>query len=212
MPVNAIHRIKQTFLAAYHLDAEMPPAHVEPELLFGSPGVEEMYGILNGASFDGGLYRLHQASDIPSWTRIVSAAFPQYGGRFQCFGFDWLGRMFALDQKRLVGNQPGVLMFEIGTGQALEIPANFLSFHCDELVEYAEAALALSAYREWKTKNPEPLTHYQCVGYKVPLFLGGVDVVGNMERVSMEVYWELCSQLLQQARTLPDGTSIQGVS
>lgn len=149
---------------------------------------------------------MHEADKVPNWTHAACEAFPQFKDRIECFAFDWLGRMFALDSKRSVNGEPGVLMLEPGTGQALEIPATFLSFHCEELIEYADAALAKTAYEQWRKENPAPLAHTECAGYKVPLFLGGEDTVSNMERVDMEVYWELCTQLLKQTRSLPDGS------
>ena len=34
----------------------------------------------------------------------------------------------------------------------------------------------------------------RCAGYKVPLFLGGDDIVENLEDSDMEVYWEVLTQ------------------
>ncbi|MEU0792390.1 T6SS immunity protein Tdi1 domain-containing protein [Amycolatopsis sp. NPDC005961] len=34
-----------------------------------------------------------------------------------------------------------------------------------------------------------------CAGYQVPLFLGGADVVENLEEFDLEVYWSLCAQM-----------------
>jgi hypothetical protein len=49
------------------------------------------------------------------------------------------------------------------------------------------------------------------VGYRVPLFLGGKDVVGNLKVTDLEVYRSLSSQLRGATRNLPPGSAIGGV-
>jgi hypothetical protein len=120
--------------------------------------------------------------------------------------------MFALDSNRLIGDQLGVLMLEPGTGQALEIPVGFLDFHCDELIEFADAALAREAFGSWRQLDNRPLSPTECVSYRVPLFLGGKDEIENMERSDLSVYWDLSGQLIRQADALPEGTPITGTS
>jgi hypothetical protein len=105
-----------------------------------------------------------------------------------------------------------VLLLEPGTGEALEIPATFTSFHDSELFEHADVAVALSFYRDWlKTGGVAP-TYAQCVGYKRPLYLGGADNVSNLELADFEVYWGLAAQLLAKVRGLPVGTRVANVS
>jgi hypothetical protein len=166
---------------------------------------------LGGTAFGQGVYRLHSIDGAAGWTRAVIQAFPSYT-EIECFGSDWLGRQFALSPKHRVQDEPGVLMFEPGTGQVLTIPATFLSFHTEELIEYTDAALARSAYEGWLENGGAKPTYQECIGYKVPLFLGGADNAENMEKTDMEVYWQLTAQLLVQARNLQDGTAIGKVS
>lgn len=83
---------------------------------------------LGGLTFGGGLYRIHDPSSADAANRLVADAFPDFGNRHSCFGFDWLGRQFATDAARGSADDPEVLMFEPGTAQALEIPAPFSPF------------------------------------------------------------------------------------
>lgn len=73
----------------------------------------------------------------------------------------------------------------------------------EQLDELREPALAGSFFARWALANPEllPLDVTQCAGYKVPLFLGGKDVLENLEVIDLEVYWSLSGQL-RQARGL----------
>ena len=87
-----------------------------PSSVLGWTAVIDGFG---GSSFDRGLYRVMRATDIDEWSARVALAFPHFGSRVVCFAFDWLGRVFAVDLDRNEGGQPGVVMFEPGTGEAL---------------------------------------------------------------------------------------------
>lgn len=167
------------------------PADIESH----AAGITELLESSGGSSFDDGLYRLHSLADLGKWTTIVEQAFPQYKGHIVCFAYDWLGRQFALDQRK--GKQWHVLMIEPGTGDGIVIPASFADFHNVELVEYAEEALAEPFFDDWLESGGDPLEPSQCVGYIKPLFQGGSDDLENLELTDMEAYWQRCADLLQ---------------
>lgn len=153
-----------------------------------------------GVTFRGGLYRVHDDQTGPQSLSLVADAFPEFAQRVCPFGYDWLGRQFAVDSGRIDGGQPMVLLLEPGTGEALEIPVPFSAFHDDELVDHPDAALASDFFAAWSGSNSDalPLLRNQCVGYRVPLFLGGKDTTENLEVSDMDVYWTLCGQLRGQ--------------
>lgn len=206
--------MESTFLASFECDDKQGPAQngraPAGPLLGATAAAVYLLGRYGGASFEGGLYRLHAAADIDRWTKVVARAFPDHAG-FECFATDWLGRQFALSRSNLVDGVPGVLMFEPGTGEVLTIPTNFLTFHTSELMDYADAALARSAYQDWLDAGGVKPTIQECIGYTVPMFLGGPDTIDNMEKTDMEVYWELTAQMLAQVKDLPPGTPITEV-
>lgn len=147
-----------------------------------------------GKSFLNGLYRLYSTADAAKWNEIVGQGFPGYAGRISVFGYDWLGRIFAVNLK--TGT---VLLFEPGTGEVLDIPADFTDFHNVEIVEYHEDSLASRFFEEWFEANDHyVLPHDKCAGYKVPLFLNGEDGIGNLEVSDMEVYWGIMAQLISR--------------
>lgn len=173
-------------------------------------GLNEFFENYSGSSF-GGLYRVHSVQNIGKWNQIVGDAFPEFSSRIFCFGYDWLGRQFALDRKRIESGESLVLMLEPGTGEVLEIPVNFVQFHEKELIHHADAALAAEAYQEWLSAGNEPPEHGQCVGYKKPLFLNGSDTFENYELTDLDFYWDISSQILEQVRGLPIGTPINNI-
>jgi type VI secretion system (T6SS) immunity protein Tdi1 len=172
-------------------------------------GLREFFSAFGGASFRGGLYRAIHPADLSEWKERINLAFPQFDERITCFGYDWLGRTFALDSKRSENGQLGVIMFEPGTGEALEIPSNLQTFHDAGLMEFGEVALAISFYEKWAAIEGVQPFYTQCIGYKKPLFLGGVDEVENLEVSDLNVYWHIMGQLIQKTTGLPAGTPVR---
>lgn len=195
------------------ISEETPGAEPDPALV-GVPGYPEFAHRYAGCTFQQGLYRMHDRASA-SWGQAVLAdAFPEMATRLRVFGYDWLGRQFAVDDERVQDGEPLVMLVEPGTGDALEIPETFVGFHERELVDHAEAALASDFFTRWSRSQPSllPLHRRECVGYAVPLFLGGLDDLENLEVVDMEVYWSLCAQLLRGTRRLPPGGTVGSVS
>lgn len=153
---------------------------------------EDFIDLMNGKSFLNGMYRLFSINDVEKWNEITEKAFPKYKNYIVVFGYDWLGRIFAIN--KLNGT---VLMFEPGTGEVLSIPVSFEDFHDSEIVEYHEDCLASEFFEEWyMDSNNYELQTSECVGYKVPLFLNGDDDIDNLEVSDMEVYWEIMMPLI----------------
>jgi hypothetical protein len=170
------------------------------------PGLGELIARFGGASFNGGLYRIVRASDMSAWNARVSFGFPEFTERITCFGYDWLGRAFTADAERREQGQPAVLMFEPGTGEVFDVPANLQTFHDVELIRDSDPALASNAHKEWLARGGAVPAYAECIGYKVPPFLNGADEFENMELSDLDVYWHLMGQLIVKTRNLRPGT------
>ena len=195
----------EAFQQAFTPDPSALPdaAGAPPDLK--TPGLGELIARFGGASFNGGLYRIVRAADMGAWNARVSLGFPDYAERIACFGYDWLGRAFAADAARQEQGQPGVLMFEPGSGGIFAVPANLQSFHDVELIQNSDRALASNAYKNWVDRGGAVPAYAECIGYKVPLFLNGKDEFENMELSDLEVYWHLMGQLIAKTRPLRPG-------
>ena len=147
---------------------------------------------LGGKKFGKGVFNTFTEENLSKWHQIVTEAYPEFENKFKLFGYDWLGRCFGIDMRKT--DNEGILMFEIGTNDVLEIPCSFESFLNEEIPLYSDACLAESFYYEWMEYSNTEVAYGKCVGYKVPLFLGGEDVADNLEECDMEVYWSLLTQ------------------
>ncbi|GAA2216067.1 hypothetical protein GCM10009850_115360 [Nonomuraea monospora] len=103
-------------------------------------------------------------------------------------------------------------MLEPGAGEVLEIPLPFSEFHEGELVEYADEALAKSFYEQWRATDAAPLGFGECVGYGVPLFLGGEDGLANLGRCDIAMYWHIAGELRRGTAELAPGTTIGDIA
>ncbi len=182
--------------------------------LIDGPGAEKVLEIvseLGGQSFEHGLYRVLRADEVHKATQAARLAYPELSERILAFGYDWLGRLFAADSGRLAEGAPQVLLLEVGAGEAMQIPVDPIAFHENELVDHSADALAEPFFRQWQAATHSTVYHDQCVGYKLPLFLGGADTVDNLEAIDLSVYWHICSQLRAKAVTLREGQTITEV-
>lgn len=180
--------------------------------LDGPEFLRPLLSAYGGSTFMGGLYRVHDAASSATASASVEEAFPELQSPVICFGFDWLGRQFALDPSRGRPGDPEVLLLEPGTGEALDVPVTFSTFHDVGLSRFRDACLLPDFFTEWKATNDTQLAFDECVGYKVPLFLGGEDTVENLELINLDVYWSITGQLIRATRHLPPGTSISGIT
>jgi hypothetical protein len=176
---------------------------------FGVPGLSHVLEQLGGTTLNHGWYRVLRSDQVMATTKALEDVFPEYRGRVVAFGFDWLGRHFA---HALGKDEPTVLGLEVGAGEAMVIPGTVLEFHNEILINDSDAALAEQFWNEWRIKNPADVEFSKCVGYKVPLFLGGTDVVGNLEVYDLELYVNLCGQLRNKVRKLRPGQSIGSIA
>ena len=183
-----------------HFSADEPPTgHASADELkqienYGS-GITELLITYGGCSFRRGLYRLHTPQSALKWTQITTEAFPRYTSRIFCFGYDWLGRQFALDRLRMEDGQAQVLLIDLAFNEALEIPASFEVFHETELIDFTADVVSEPFFQEWLASGGASPATDQCVGYKVPPTLGGTDTIENLELNDMEVYWGVIGQI-----------------
>jgi hypothetical protein len=193
----------ESFRSAYPI-SDGPDLLTEPE---ATPGA--LRTAAGGRTFAKGLYRIHTADSASAMLRHLDAAFPDAPPHTMPYGYDWLGRQFCARADE--ASAPS-LMFEPGTAEMLEIPAPFSEIHDHEFVDYGDAALAQGFFTAYIASGGTAPAVGQCVGYKTPLFLGGVDGVQNLELIDMDVYWHLIGQLIRRVQGRPAGTGIESVT
>jgi len=198
----------QDFLRSYHPTVSIIQEGDKSLGVFSNSQVNDLFLECGGCVFRKGVYKTHTHGSSFYWTSVIVELFQDYKDRIIPFGFDWMGRQFAVDIRD--GNK--LFMFDPATVEAFELPQDLYSFHNRELVDDGDLYFDESKYKKALTKlNRSEIDYTECVGYKVPLFLNGKDDLENLEIGDNEVYWSFQSQIYQQVKKLPPGTKINSI-
>lgn len=162
--------------------------------------------VFSGKEFGDGAFKVFKKEEIEKWNGVVREMFPDFLMGFCLFGYDWLGRFYATDITENV-----IFVFDPSTNETMELFCQFAFFVNKTLPKSANDILALKLYKKYLKDNRKPV-YSSCVGYKVPLFLGGEDTLENYEETDMEVYWSILAQIIDKIKNMPDGTVIDNFS
>ena len=148
--------------------------------------IEEFLKNTSGKSFLNGLYTIFKKEDIEKWNGIIGEYFPDYKGSFSVFAYDWMGRIFVIEN-----NSNMVKMFDPEERTCYATDMDIVKFH-EEIVNDTDSMLSLNYFNQRLEKNNNKIIKYgECVGFKTPLFLGGKDELDNLEEIDMDVYWTI---------------------
>jgi len=150
----------------------------------------------SGIQFGNGLFTVFREEDIDAWQENVKDAFQITKEEVALFGYDWQGNCYGIAKEEKIVDK--VVLFEIGTGDVLLSEGCFEDNIDNEAPYNAEACLAGQFYKKWLDNGGKPSKYGRCIGYKVPLFLGGKDDITNLEDSDMDVYWSILSQIMNQ--------------
>jgi hypothetical protein len=151
-----------------------------------------------GHQFGNGLFTVFRKEDIQEWQKNVHDSFLMVNAQFILFGYDWMGNCLGIATDGF--NKDEVIIFEIGTGEVLSTRCSFVNFLDVEIPNNSDACLSSDFYQEWLAKKGMPVKYGRCIGYKVPLFLGGKDEIVNLEESDMDVYWNIIAQIMTQIK------------
>lgn len=176
-------------------------------------GWDELFTRFPGATFRNGIYRLHTPDTARLAHQLGGDAFPNLIHKYRFFGYDWLGRQFALDFEREIKDEPAVSLIDLVEREIYKIPEDFVGFHNETLDTDSKPAVQSHLFAEWAIKNSQtlPLKRNQIVGYRIPLTLGGKHEVSNMVVEDMDVSLEFERQIREATEGKEEGTPIRGV-
>lgn len=195
-----------------------PPEHAEgcsgeelPALIDPLPGgFADLMTRYAGASFGDGLYRLFTPEEVVKWTALAGGCFRGAADTVACFGMDWTGRQFALDVRRVERGEPLTSMLDVGAGEIVEIPASFAELHDEALLGFPDVLLYEGLYAEWRAHGGLAPVHGKCVGWRLPLFLGGEEEASNLVMHDAESYWRELGDRLAGSERSVEGSAAAG--
>jgi hypothetical protein len=176
--------------------------NLNPDSLF------ELLELHGGKTLNNGLYRVHTFKSSIQWASIIGQYFNGHKSKIYPYGFDWMGRQFCIsrDCNKLQ------IMFDISTIEYFELEQELELLHDEDFVNETESMLSSDLFIQvLKFCNRESIEYNECLGYKVPLFLGGADNIENYSIIDIEMYWDMQYQLYEKVRNLPEGTNIKSI-
>ncbi|MEV4704016.1 T6SS immunity protein Tdi1 domain-containing protein [Actinoplanes sp. NPDC049316] len=160
------------------------------------PGLRELAAECSGRTFGDGMVRVHAEAGSRLSSRLITEAFPEFAAAsFLAVAQDWTGRQYAVGTRPGTSHHGQVLLFEPATGDSFETDVDVPALLNEEFVSDPDTYLAGDLFAEWRSRDGRALQPHQCVGFKVPLFLGGEGSVDNLEMVDLDVYWSILGQL-----------------
>lgn len=153
-----------------------------------------------GIQFGRGLFTVLDKANALVLEKKLGYAFPEYKGAFRLFGFDWMGRCFAVP----ADNEDKVIVFDPGVFEAYDVSLGFRDFVNKAIPMSTNECLSSDAFISWYKATGETPAEGSCIGYKIPLFLGGADAIDNFETVNMEEYWDIITKAGRKLRGLED--------
>jgi hypothetical protein len=167
--------------------------------------VQMLIDQFGGATLDKGLFRIHNRGSFYYWTKLGFDYFKKYRGASYVFGFDWVGRHFAVTNK---ANKNIILMLDPATAEVFELEASIEDFFNIDLVEGKNDLLEEKRFQQLRKGISDDLAFDHCLGFIKPLFVGGKDENSNLDDSDMEIYWELNYQVYCKTKNLTDGTKL----
>ncbi|MGN6567879.1 MAG: hypothetical protein ACTHJ0_08000 [Flavipsychrobacter sp.] len=167
----------------------------------------DLFSKYEGCIIENGLFKFHTKGSSYIWTKYTSAFFKDYLNKIFCFGFDWMGRQFAVDLKIEM-----IYIFDSATGGAYQLDESLKDFLEKDLTIYREETFNIDFFDELYKIYKTEWVFSKCFGFSIPLFLNGKDEINNYECIDMEVYWDTNYQLLNKINNLPGGTLIDSVN
>ncbi|BDP42264.1 hypothetical protein DAETH_22330 [Deinococcus aetherius] len=156
---------------------------------------DELVDLIGGNSLYDGAYFILNRLMSSKCTELCLLLAPNFKGYITAIGHDWLGNIYAADTSRMMDGHPLILYFDVNSQEVLNTQQNLIEFHGNTLTSQGEGVLRLGEYDKW-TESGLPLKDAsRCIGYTIPLALGGSTELDNMEEVDIEVYWELTGQI-----------------
>lgn len=186
----------EKFLSQYSRDASSQPPAIQSKFEIKAI-LKDIYDF-NHTSFSNGLFRVIDFNKIEYWKEIISKVFDIDHLQITPFGYDWLGRIFAIESNN---NTPTgqIFLFVPYSSDSFKIPSSLIDFFDQILITEREAAVEATLFSKFIHSNKiNNIPIDKCASLNKPTFLGGDLTIGNMALCDIEVYWDIFGQVLDQ--------------
>ncbi|GAA1349528.1 T6SS immunity protein Tdi1 domain-containing protein [Falsarthrobacter nasiphocae] len=165
---------------------------------------------LPGTTFNNGLLRFHNEESGALALENLRDFFGERANELTPFAVDWRGRHFCRVQ--IEGNDVALradsAFMEASPLADYQETIAFL-LQSDDATNLLEADVMEKSFDALGVYG---LKFTDCIGLKVPAFLGGEEEISNFEVNNMDVYWTFNAQVYNKVKDLPPGTPITDIN
>lgn len=153
---------------------------------------------LKAGVYNHGIYQIVTSVESVELGVMIESVFPTVAGKIVPFAVDWMGRVFAIDSSLCDLHEAAtVTCFDLAEPSSFTTNANFDDFHNSVAVDMTDELLNINQLHQWTASHSLPEDGVSCIGYKIPLFMGGLDEIDNMELSIRSVYLHLLTELFK---------------
>ncbi len=161
------------------------------------------------SSYEGGLIRFLGSGTEPplvGWNGPDGwrSSWPDIECGLTVFGYDWMGRLYALDSGRVIQNEPLVGRLNPADGSVRTSDLTFAEFVLGDLIAYGDRILDRERFAERQAKDAAPLLGTDVVSYAESLS-DGPSAPTNAELTRIEEYVERAGIACAERRGLVRG-------
>ena len=180
------------FFGVYKLTKSLagdPPLVRDPMAIKG-------IGKLKVGTYNDGIYTIVSREEAEKLLPLVESVFPHIKGQIDIIAVDWMARVFAVDASaKDASGLSTVSCYDLAAPSSFFTDSNFDEFHEQVAVDQQYALFNINQYEDWIKGNAPPSDGVSCVGYKIPLFLGGEDALENQELSDRSVYLHILAEM-----------------
>lgn len=163
---------------------------------------------LPGCTFNNGLLRFHNEESGAVAQQCLFQCFGESAVELTPFAFDWLGRHYCRVQ---IDGQDMAVRTDSAFQEAsviTDFDKTVIYFlEVDEAPDLLDIGLM---ERIFERLGVSGLKFTECIGFKIPPFLGGTEEISNFELNNIDVYWTFNTSVYDSVKHLPPGTPISG--
>lgn len=112
------------------------------KVLETNPKIKALLERHEGATFENGLIRIHNAGSFYFWPGLPFEFFKRYRGKAYVFAYDWMGRQYAVLGENII------LMLDPATAEVFELKVSLEEFFNVDLSQGKEDLLEQSKFLE----------------------------------------------------------------
>jgi hypothetical protein len=151
---------------------------------------------LSGEPTHGGALRFVSPDVRARLMSAIAVGFPDRA-TIVPFATGWTGVIFACDP------EGGVVIVDPGWGDLVD--TGYILEEWMRLLPDLAEQVGVDAHQRWVSASHTEIAADACVGFNVPLFLGGREADSNRSVIDMDVYWAITAQVIAQ---LTEGDSL----